>query len=142
MDDTDNQGDQRWPRRRGNAGKASLNRGIAALAVAVAGDLLGFVIPWVIGAPQSSNGQLVGRVVFFPIGGIVSLMLAVFAISIGRKVNRFIENLSDLQRTRVGSFTDLGKERRRATTGIVLGVMSIVLNPLLAFALIAIVRRG
>ena len=123
----------------GNAGKVSFNRGIAALAVAVAGNLLGFLIPWAANSAQSSNGPLVGRVVFFPLGGIVSVMLAILAISIGRKVHRFLEDLSDVQSMRLSSFIDLDRQRRYASTGVVLGIVSIVINPLLIFGLVAII---
>ena len=141
MNDNEYDSKQQWSReRRQNAGKVSLNRGIAALAVAAGGNLLGFLIPWAVNSGQSSNGPLVGRAVFFPVGGIVSLMLAILAISIGRKVNKFIDGLSDLQRERISSFIDLEKQRRYASTGIGLGVVSIAFNPLLAFGLIAIMR--
>jgi len=123
----------------GNAGKVSFNRGIAALAVGVAGNLLGFLIPWAANSAQSSNGPLVGRVVFFPLGGIVSVMLAILAISIGRKVHRFLEDLSDVQSMRLSSFIDLDRQRRYASTGVVLGIVSIVINPLLIFGLVAII---
>jgi len=123
----------------GNAGKVSFNRGIAALAVGVAGNLLGFLIPWAANSAQSSNGPLVGRVVFFPLGGIVSVMLAILAISIGRKVHRFFEDLSDVQSMRLSSFIDLDRQRRYASTGVVLGIVSIVINPLLIFGLVAII---
>ena len=141
MNDAENNWKPQWPQQRwGSAGKASLNRGIAALAVAVAGNLLGFLIPWAVNSAQSSNGPLVGRVVFFPMGGIISVMLAVLAISIGRKVNKFAEGLSDIQRVRLGSFIDLEKQRRYASAGVALGIISIVINPLVAFGLFAIVR--
>jgi hypothetical protein len=124
----------------GNEGKVSFNRGIAALAVAVAGNLLGFLIPWAANSAQSSSGPMVGRVVFFPMGGIVSVMLAILAISIGRKVHRFFEDLSDVQSMRLSSFIDLEKQRRYASTGVALGIVSIVINPLLVFGLVAIIR--
>ncbi|MBK5092379.1 MAG: hypothetical protein JJE48_02545 [Actinobacteria bacterium] len=73
-------------------------------------------------------------------GGIVSLMLAILAISIGRKVHKFAESLSDEQRMRLSSFIDLEKQRRYASTGVALGIISIVINPLLAFGLLAIMR--
>ncbi|MCJ7652784.1 MAG: hypothetical protein MUO75_03660 [Actinobacteria bacterium] len=140
MNDDEYKGAPQWSQeRRRNAGKISLNRGIAALAVAAAGNLLGFLIPWAANSAQSSNGPLVGRVVFFPMGGIVSLMLAILAISIGRKVHKFVESLSDTQRMRLNSSMDLEKQRRYASTGVALGIISIVINPLLAFGLIAIV---
>ena len=123
----------------GNAGKVSFNRGIAALAVGVAGNLLGFLIPWAANSAQSSNGPLVGRVVFFPLGGIVSVMLAILAISTGRKVREFTGSLSDEQRMRLSSFIDLDRQRRYASTGVVLGIVSIVINPLLIFGLVAII---
>jgi hypothetical protein len=131
---------QRLHERRLNAGKVSLNRGIAALAVAVAGNLLGFLIPLAVDSAQSSNGPLVGRVVFFPVGGIVSLMLAILAISIGKKVHKSIESLSDMQRTRLSSFLDLDKQWRYASMGVAIGIASIVINPLLVFGLIAMAR--
>ena len=123
----------------GNAGKVSFNRGIAALAVGVAGNLLGFLIPWAANSAQSSNGPLVGRVVFFPMGGVVSVMLAILAISTGRKVREFTGSLSDEQRMRLSSFIDLDRQRRYASTGVVLGIVSIVINPLLIFGLVAII---
>ena len=123
----------------GNAGKESFYRGIAALAVAVAGNLLGFLIPWAANSAQSSSGPLVGRVVFFPMGGVVSVMLAILAISTGRKVREFTGSLSDEQRMRLSSFIDLEKQRRYASTGVVLGIVSIVINPLLIFGLVAII---
>jgi hypothetical protein len=129
-----------WSReRRLNAGKTSLNRGIAALAVAAGGNLLGLLIPWAVSSGQSSNGPLLGRAVFFPVGGIVSLVLALIAISIGRKVKKFIGGLADFQRERISSFVDLEKQKRYASTGIGLGITSIVLNPLLVFGLVAII---
>lgn len=141
MNDDEYKGKPQWSReRRRNAGKVSFNRGIAALAVAVAGNLLGFLIPWAANYAQSSNGPMVGRVVFFPVGGIVSLMLAILAISIGRKVHRFFEDLSDVQSMRLSSFIDLEKQTRYASVGVVLGAASIVVNPLLVFGLVAIIR--
>ena len=138
-DDEYNEKPQWCQERLRNAGKVSLNRGIAALAVAAAGNLLGFLIPWAANSAKSSNVPTVGRVLFFPMGGIVSLMLAVLAISIGRKVRKYIESLSDMQRTRLGSFIDLDKQRTYASMGVAMGIVSIVINPLLVFGLFTIV---
>lgn len=113
-------------------GEAGRNRGIAALAIAAGGYLLGFLVPW---ATRSGGA---GRFVFVPLGGIASLVFAVFAIHIGLRVRRFTEDLPVLRRERLEMFMDLEKEKRRASMGMMLGVISIVVNPLVAFAVLAI----
>jgi hypothetical protein len=63
------------------------------------------------------------------------------AISIGRRVKKFASGLQEEQRDRLSDFVDLEKQERFATAGVVLGVASIVFNPLIAFALVAIFTR-
>lgn len=124
------------PRRLRNPGKASFNRGIAALSVAAAGYILGFLLPWAANSSQSVSGIPAGRFMFMPIGGIASFFLAIVAIQIGRKTKRFIGQLPPARRERLGSFMDVEKESRRASAGIALGIISIVANPLVGFFLI------
>ena len=75
------------PRRR--PGKASFNRGVAAVAVALAGDVIGFLFY----AASSGNTGSTGRIMYFPIGGIIALVLGGMAIFVGRKVLSFLNSL-------------------------------------------------
>jgi hypothetical protein len=123
-----------WPPdRRRRAGKASFNRGLGALAIAAAGYLIGFLIP------LASSGNT-GRMVFFPIGGIFSFFMAVMAIVIGRKVRQGTAGLSPEQKQRATGFIDIDRQRTFAAWGIALGIVSIVFNPLLGFALYSALR--
>ena len=124
-------------RRFGNPGRASLNRGLAALAVAAAGYLLGFLLPWALSPSQSAGN---GRFMFMPIGGIASFVLAFAAIMIGTKTKRFIRELAPARRERIGSFVDLDRESGLATRGVALGIASMVANPLIGFVLFAALR--
>ncbi len=128
----------RAPRRLRNPGKASFNRGMAALAVAAAGYILGFLLPWAVNSSQSGSGIAAGRFMFMPIGGIASFFLAIVAIQIGRKTKRFIGQLPPVRRERLGSFMDIEKESRRASAGIALGIICIVANPLVGFFIITV----
>jgi len=141
MNGSDHQGEPgRASRGLRNPGKASFNRGIAALAVAVAGYILGFLLPWAVNSSQSVSGIPAGRFMFMPIGGMASFFLAIIAIQIGRKTKRFVGQLPPARRERLGSFMDLEKESRRASAGIALGIISIAANPLFGFFLITILR--
>ena len=123
-----------WPPdRRRRAGKASFNRGIGALAIAAAGYLIGFLMPL-----ASSGGT--GQMVFFPTGGIFSLFMAVMAIVIGRKVRRGTSGLTEEQKQRAAGFIDIDRQRTFAAWGIALGIISIVCNPLLGFAVYSAFR--
>jgi hypothetical protein len=127
---------ERWPpERRRAAGKASFNRGLAALGIAAAGWVLGFLIPL-----ASSGGSNTGRMVFFPIGGFISLFMAVAAIMIGLKVRKGVGRLDQQQREKVKTFVDVDRQARYAAAGIALGIVSIVLNPLMGFMIVAIVK--
>jgi hypothetical protein len=118
-------------------GKAAFNRGLAALAVAVGGYLLGFMVPLLV---NSTDPLRSGRFMFMPIGGIASLFLAVIAIQIGLRTRRFAAGLPALRRERLSSFLDVEGELRLAGWGIALGAASIVANPLIGFVVIAIIR--
>ncbi len=126
-------------RRRRNPGRTSRNFGIAALAVAAAGYILGFLIAWAVNSSQTAGGAG-GRFVFMPIGGIASLLLAIVAIQAGLRTKRFINSLEPARRERLGFLLDLEKESRLASAGIALGVISVVVNPLIGFFIIAILR--
>jgi len=126
-------------RRRRNPGRTSRNFGIAALAVAAAGYILSFLIAWAVNSPRTSPG-VGGRFVFMPIGGIAALLLAIVAIQAGTRTKRFFNNLDPARRERLGFFMDLEKESRLASAGIALGVIGIVINPLIGFFIIAILR--
>jgi hypothetical protein len=128
----------RVPQRFRNPGKASINRGIAALAVAAAGYALGFLIPWAVSSAQTVSGARSGRFMFMPVGGIASLLLAVMAIQTGIKTKRFIGDLTPARRERLSFSMDLAKENKRAITGVALGVISIAINPLIGFVLIIV----
>lgn len=136
MNDVKSAEARRQGRFKGRPGKASFNRGIAALAVAAGGYLLGFLLPLAIG----SGGYGGGRMLFLPLGGITSLVLAVIAITIGRKVLKFERGMNEIQRRRLGAFMDVEGEKRLASIGIVLGVAAIVANPLIGFLIYAIAR--
>lgn len=139
MDDSGFGGRQAWPPdRRRNAGRSSLNMGLLAIGIVAFGYLLGFLLPLLV---NSGRGLSAGRVMFLPFGGIASLFAAVMAISIGRRVKKFASGLQEEQRDRLSDFVDLEKQERFATAGVVLGVASIVFNPLIAFALVAIFTR-
>jgi len=127
---------RQFPRRR--PGTAAFYRGIAALCVAATGYLLGFLVPWAVGSTRSPGS---GPYMFLPIGGLASLVLAGFAIYIGRRVLRFFENLPEPRRAFVGRLMDVDRELKRAKAGIALGVASIVANPLIGFVVLTIVRR-
>jgi hypothetical protein len=75
-----------------------------------------------------------------PIGGIAALLLAIVAIQAGTRTKRFFNNLDPARRERLGFFMDLEKESRLASAGIALGVIGIVINPLIGFFIIAILR--
>jgi hypothetical protein len=122
--------------RRPNPGKIARNRGIAALAVAAAGYLLGFLLPLAIGSARS--GTATSKLLFMPIGGIASLMLAVIAIYFGRKVAAFLDGMPPLRREYINRFMDVALEKRRASMGVTLGVIAIVANPLIGFTLYAL----
>jgi len=123
------------PARRAKAGKASLNRALAALGIAAAGYLFGFLIPL-----ASSGNSTTGHMVFFPIGGIFSLFLAVSAIMIGTKVRRAIGALPDERRERISPYVDLERQRTYATIGVAIGIVSIIANPLIGFLLYSVLR--
>jgi hypothetical protein len=121
-----------------NPGKSSLNRALAALAVAAVGYALGFAIVALSHQGSMTSG---GGLAFFPIGGLFALFLAVIAIQIGRKTRMFIDGLDAARRERIGAFIDLELERKRATAGMVVGVIAILANPLVGFLVIVLVRR-
>lgn len=124
---------------RSHPGKSSFYRGAGALAVAAVGYLVGFLLPYLI-SPGAAGSPAANRMVFAPVGGIVSLWLAVMAIYIGGRVLRFAAGLTDERRERLAGVMDLEGERRWAVAGIALGVVSIAVNPLLAYIVIMIVR--
>lgn len=118
-------------------GRASFHRGLAALAVAAGGYLLGFMLPLLV---SSSEPVSSGRFMFMPIGGIASLFLAVIAIQIGIATRRFAAGLPAPRLERLASFVDVEGEVRLAGWGVALGAASIAANPLIGFLLIAIIR--
>ncbi|MHB8896883.1 MAG: hypothetical protein ACYC99_17150, partial [Candidatus Geothermincolia bacterium] len=99
------------------------------------GYLLGFLIPL-----ASSGNPGMGRVVFFPIGGAVSLFLGISAIVIGLKVRKTLARLPELQRKRAAAIFDIGRQNSLAGAGIALGILSIIVNPLIAFLLISMLK--
>lgn len=139
MDDINGGNGWQQPERRRNAGRRSFNTGLAALGIAAFGYLLGFLFPLLINS--TGNGLSAPRVMFLPFGGFAALLIAVMAISTGMRVRRFIDGLQEDQRARLGGFVDIEKQRRYATWGTALGAASIVFNPLIAFALVAIFTR-
>ncbi len=118
-------------------GRASFNRGLAALAVAVGGYLVGFMVPLLLNPSDPLHS---GRFMFLPIGGIAALFLAVMAMQTGVRTRRFINGLPEPRRERIGSFVNVEGESRLAGWGIALGAASIALNPLIGFIVIAIIR--
>lgn len=132
-----------WEDRRGphgRPGRTVLHRGIASLAVASAGYLLGFLVPFLIHSVGNGNSTSSAVVVFFPLGGIASLVLAVIAITVGRKVINAIDDIPVFRKEKIRTFVDLDKEKKLAATGIALGIISIVCNPLLGFLLFILIR--
>ncbi len=117
-------------------GKASLNRGLAALAVAAAGYLLGFLLPLAV----SSGGTPGRRLVFTPIGGIISLFLAAMAIAVGVRTRRFIREMAPARRERMAALVDIERQSRLSAAGIALGVVSLIANPLLGFIIYMALR--
>lgn len=126
-------------RRRRNPGRTSRNFGIAAISIAAGGYALGFLIAWALNSSGTSTG-VGGRYVFMPIGGIAALVTAVVAIQAGTRTKRFINDLGPVRRERLGLFMDVEKESRLASLGIALGVISVVINPLIGFIILAILR--
>jgi hypothetical protein len=126
-------------RRRRNPGRTSRNLGIAAIAIAVGGYILGFLIAWALNSSRVSPG-VGGRFVFMPIGGLAALVTAIVAIQAGTRTKRFINSLEPVHRERLGFFMDLEKESGLASAGLALGVISIFLNPLIGFLVIAVLR--
>lgn len=122
-------------RRRRNPGKTSLNLGIAALAVAAGGYIVGLLVAWALG-----GGVPARHLAFMPVGGLASLFLAVMAIQTGFRTKKFFGRLTPVQRERLGYIIDLDDEGKKASLGITLGAISLVLNPLLGFLLYAILR--
>ncbi|MFH1150839.1 MAG: hypothetical protein V1748_10245 [Actinomycetota bacterium] len=119
--------------KRPHPGNIAFRRGIAALAVAVGGYLLGFLVPLLLGLARSRTTG--ARLVFMPVGGIIALMLSVVAIYTGKKVKAFLDAMPPLRRQYLSRFMDPDLERRRASTGITLGIIAIIANPLIGFAL-------
>jgi hypothetical protein len=122
--------------RRRRPGKVSFNRGVAAVAVALAGDVIGFLFF----AASSGNPGSTGRIMYFPIGGIFALALGGMAIFVGRKVLSFLNSLSPERVERVAYFMDIDDEKKWASKGVVLGVISIVINPLIIFFVLLFFR--
>jgi hypothetical protein len=133
------QEDGPFQRRRRNPGRTSRNFGIAAVSIAAAGYILGLLIAWALNSSRTSTG-VGGRFVFMPIGGIAALVTAIVAIQAGTRTRRFIKDLGSVRRERLGFFMDVEKESRLASVGIALGVISIVINPLIGFFIIAVLR--
>jgi len=106
------------------------------VAVALAGDIFGFVFY----AASSGNPGSAGRIMFFPIGGIFSLALGGMAIYVGRKVLGFLNSLSPERAERVAYFMNIEDEKKWSSRGVVLGVVSLVINPLLIFIVLLFFR--
>jgi hypothetical protein len=78
---------------------------------------------------------------FAPIGGIISGLFAVMAIVIGLRVRRFFDRAGDVQLQRIAAIMDIDREKRLAAAGIMLGVLCMIINPLIVYIIIAIVRH-
>ena len=113
-------------------GRSSLNRGLVALAVTAAGYLIGFAFPLAFSSSSS-------RAMFVPVGGILALFFAAMAIAAGLKVRKFLAELTGLRRDRVSALMDIDAESRLAAAAIALGIICIVVNPLIVFAVLSIV---
>jgi hypothetical protein len=125
--------------RRRRAGRASLNTAFAALGITCLGYLLGFVVPSLV---NSSTRHGMGSVMFLPIGGFASLFLAIMAIRGAGRVRRFTDGLSEFQRERISSSVDLRRQRTLSVHATVIATICIVANPLIAFAVVTLVRRA
>ena len=130
-------GGQRRRRRRMRPGRASLNQALISLAVAAVGYLVGVLLPLAV----SSGSSGTGRMFFAPIGGIISGLFAVMAIVIGLRVRRFFDRAGDVQLQRIAAIMDIDREKRLAAAGIMLGVLCMIINPLIVYIIIAIVRH-
>jgi hypothetical protein len=62
------------------------------------------------------------------------------AIYIGRKVLGFLNSLPPERAERVAFFMDIEDEKKWSSRGVVLGVVSIVINPLVVFFVLLFVR--
>jgi hypothetical protein len=136
VDGRDGLGGQRWPaRKRRWPGRASLNQALISLAIAAVGYLIGVLLPLAV-----SSGPSNSRMFFAPVGGIVSGLFAVMAIVIGVRVRRFFRGANELQLQRIRAIMDVDREERLAAAGIALGVVCIIINPLIVYVIITIVR--
>ena len=136
MDGVDGPGGRRRiGRTRGRPGRAGLNQALISLAVAAAGYLIGVLLPLAV-----SSGSNSSRMFFAPVGGLVSGLFAVMAIVIGVRVRRFFRGANELQLQRIAAIMDVEKEKRLAAAGIALGVVCLIINPLIVYMIIVIVR--
>jgi len=136
MNGQDGQGGRRLAgRARGRPGRASLNQALLSLAVAAAGYLIGVLLPLAV-----SSGSNSSRMFFAPVGGLVSGLFAVMAIVIGVRVRRFFRGANELQLQRIAAIMDVEKEKRLTAAGIALGVVCLIINPLIVYMIIVIVR--
>ena len=128
---------QRWNRRqRRRPGHASLNQALISLAIAAVGYLIGVLLPLAV----SSGSSGTGRMFFAPVGGIISGLFAVMAIVIGLRVRRFFDRAGEVQLQRIAAIMDIEQEKRLAAAGIALGALCIIINPLIVYVIITIVR--